>query len=235
MSIFHAADVKCPACGLEQEVQMVASVNAVRRPDLRAAILDRSFQSHTCESCGAMLRLPLHLTYVDMKRGLWIVAEPVDELGQWSAHTAEARALFDESFGDNAPAPARALAPGMRPRIVFGWPALREKIICNDMGLDDVTVELLKAALLRARPDTPMAFDQSLRLAGGDEQSLFLEVLDDQSEQHVAAAGVPRSLYDDIEGDDLAWATLRITLGREPFVDLKRFMVEGNPAEPTLV
>jgi len=46
---------------------------------------------------------------------------------------------------------------------------------------------------------------------------------------------VPRSLYDDIEGDDLAWATLRITLGREPFVDLKRFMVEGNPAEPTLV
>jgi CpXC protein len=234
MSVFNAAEIACPRCGHVQDVQLVASVNADRRPDLRAAILDRSFQACACAACEATLRLPLHMTYLDMGRGVWVLADAVDTLAQWETLVADARALFAETFGDGAPAAARSLAVGVRPRLVFGWPALREKIICNALGLDDAVVELIKAAVLRGRPDARLTMSQAMRLAGGDEEVLGFEIIDDETEQIFANMEVPRSLYDDIDHDEVAWAQLRITLGREPFCDLKRLMIDGTQVAEAL-
>lgn len=231
MSLFNAAEVTCPQCGHDQEVMLVASVNAGRRPDLRRAILDRTFQAHPCELCQAPIRLPLHMTYLDMGRGAWFLAEAVQELPEWPAAVAEAQTLFDGSFGSAAPPAARSLAEGVSPRIVFGWPALREKIICNELGLDDVVLEMMKAAILRSRPDAPMATELALRLAGGNDEVLAFEVAHEETEEIRGTIEVPRPLYDDIKGDE-AWAELRGRIGEGPFVDLKRLMVEGRePAE----
>ena len=40
MSLFESAKSPCPKCGTPHAFEVVASVNADRRPDLRAAILD---------------------------------------------------------------------------------------------------------------------------------------------------------------------------------------------------
>lgn len=227
MSIFNSTNNTCPRCGETVEISWAASVNAVRRPDLRAAILDRSFQAEDCPACGLKMRLPPHLTYVDMNKGNWILVEGFDEMPHWEAHEAEAKQLFDEAFGATAPASNRELAEGVSPRLVFGWPALREKILATELGLDDATLELLKIAVIRSVPGAPLADGRGLRLVGGDAATLKLEITDDATEETFGATDVPRSLYDDIAGDTAAWAPLRAKLSDVALVDLQRFTLVG--------
>jgi hypothetical protein len=226
MSIFNTAVMTCPACQHETEISWVASVNADRRPDLRDALLDGSLQAEPCSVCGEKLRLPPHLTYVDMARGNWLLVDTVDEIPNWRAHELEATTLFDDAFGASAPQVAQELAKGVSPRIVFGWPALREKVLCSALGIDDVTLELLKTSVIRNVPG--MALGQSLRLTGGTDTSLTLAVMDDASEAVTATTDVPRSLIDDIAGDVAAWAPLRARLTAGPLVDVARFVLEGG-------
>src|SRR5581483_8553084 len=140
MSVFHQAIVKCSNCGTENGVEVSASVNADRRPDLRTAILDGSFQAVPCASCGTTLRLPPHLTYLDMGRGQWIVVDAFAALPNWKASETEAQGAYDLAFGADAPEAAREIGEGLSPRLVFGFPALCEKLIVGDLGLDDTTL-----------------------------------------------------------------------------------------------
>ena len=89
MSVFETTAIACPSCGAGVEVELVHSVNAVRRPDLRAAILDRSFQSVACAECGTTFRVEPMFTYLDVKRKQFVAALPASELPDWKA--AEAR------------------------------------------------------------------------------------------------------------------------------------------------
>ena len=225
MSLFNTVTVPCPVCGEKTEISWAASVNADRRPDLREAILDHSFQSEPCPSCGTAVRLPPHLTYVDLARGNWIVANDVSELPNWQAHEADAKALFDETFGVYAPDPAREMGEGFQPRLVFGWPALREKLLCASLGLNDVNLELLKMAVMRSVPGTPLGEGLTLRLLEGDAETLKLGVTNDATEAWTESIMVPRSVYDDIAGNTEAWAELRGQLANEALVDATRFMV----------
>jgi hypothetical protein len=226
MSIFHPAEAVCPKCGSTLEFSVVASVNADRRPDLRAAILDRSFQAVICETCANPTTVVPHLTYMDVQRGDWILVEQVSEVPNWQTHETEALALFDDAFGAGAPAAARALAVGVHPRLVFGWPALREKLLCSELGLDDISLELVKMAVMRGADGTPLGEGLALRLAGHDGDNLKLEVIDDETQRLAATTDIPRSLYDDIHGDTAAWAALRQTFDGKAFVDLNRFLIE---------
>ena len=226
MSIFHTVHATCPNGEQRVEVSRVASVNADRRPDLRDAILDRTFQAETCPECAAPLRLPPHLSYVDMRRGDWLLCEAPAELPNWSTHDAEARAMFADMFGPDAAPFVRELAAGMKPRIVFGWSALREKIIAKELGLDDITLEPLKAGILRDHPGTPVGGGLSLRLTAGDATSLTLAVTNDESEEITVTTDVPRSLHDDIAGD-AAWALLRARFENQTLLDLARLTLEG--------
>ena len=38
------------------------------------------------------------------------------------------------------------------------WPALREKVVCQDAGLDDVELELTKMAILRNVAGSPIGY-----------------------------------------------------------------------------
>lgn len=226
MSIFNTAQATCPSCGDKVEISWAASVNAVRRPDLRAAVLDRSFQAKDCPSCGTRMRLPPHLTYVDMARGDWVLVNAANELPAWTEKEAEAKALFDDSFGPSAPAASREMADGVRPRIAFGWPALREKLICTELGLDDVTLEILKIAMIRTLGGAALA-GPTLRLVKGDDKTLTFDIVDDATEASTLTTDVPRGLYDDIAGDTAAWAPLRERFANTALVDLTRFTVGG--------
>lgn len=229
MSVFHPASLTCGKCGTANGVDLATSVNADRRPDLRDAILDGSFQSLKCESCGSALRLPAHLSYVDIGRGQWILVDSFTALPNWKASEADAQAAFDLAFGADAPDAARDIGKDLRPRLVFGWPALREKLVAADLDLDDTTLELLKMSMIATVPSPPVADETELRLTGGDDATLHFAWFVSATEQDIASLDVPRDAYDDIvdEADD--WEDTRSTLEGHLFIDVKRLI--SGPGE----
>jgi CpXC protein len=224
MSLFVYARSICGRCGAVTERDLAASVNADRRPDFRAQIIEGTFQAVSCAGCGASMRLPAHLSYLDVGRGQWILTEGITHLPEWRAAEAEARAIFDRSYGDCASPMAREIGGALTPRLVFGWPALREKLICGELELDDVTLELLKIAMLRTIADPPYADAHELRLTGGDADILRLSWIEAESEERLASVDIDRDTYDDIAGDPGGWSTLRMDLTGHLFVDLKRLI-----------
>jgi hypothetical protein len=224
MSLFEPRQLACGHCGGTGEVLAVASVNADRRADLRAAILDGTFQRVPCEHCGGMIRLPAQLNYLDIGRGQWIVAEPGTELPRWRDIEASAQALFDTTYGARAPRFGRELGSGLTPRLVFGWPALREKLLCRELGLEDLALELLKLAVMRCVPGSPLADDTEFRLVAGDAAELHLMWLRAADEQGAEAIVIGRDIYEAIAADPVAWAALRTSLCGGMFVDMTRIV-----------
>ena len=233
MSIFHLATITCTQCGAEASVERCASVNADRRPDLRAAILDGSFQAADCPKCGAKLRLPPHLTYLELRRDMWIAAEPASQIEDWSHIEDDVWTVYDRSFGLGAPALVREMTDRVRPRLVFGWPALREKLIAADLGLDDVNVELLKMAVMRNVNGSPLSDETELRLVGSEGDALRFAWVHQVSEEPLAQLDVPREIYNGIASDADTWASVRGKLEGVFLVDLRRFIAGSEVALAT--
>jgi hydrogenase maturation factor len=224
MSIFLEATATCGTCGNQAQVDLAASVNAARRPDLRTAILDGSFQAEVCAQCGGQMRLPAHLTYLDVKRGQWILVQTAEALENWQEEETEARKIFEQNFGAAAPKPSREIGADLVPRLVFGWPALREKLICSDLAVDDTTLELLKMSVMRNVAGAPIADQTELRLVGGEGDTLNFAWITTASEAPLFGLAVPREVYDDIASEPEVWAALRADFAGRMFVDLKRLV-----------
>jgi hypothetical protein len=224
MSLFYTVTAHCPACEAANTVQLSASVNADRRPDLREAILDGTFQATTCSSCGAAVRLPSHITYIDMRRRQWILVEAIARIDDWQAVETEATDLFNESFGPAAPPVQREVGADLQTRLVFGWPALREKLIAGEAGLDDVVLELMKIAVLRNVPAPPMSDGTEMRLVVADAETLTMRWIESVSEKAVADLPIERSLYDDLAADLEPWAALKAELEAGRYVDVNRIL-----------
>ena len=177
MSLLAEATATCPTCAAVTGMEFPVSINADRRPDLRAAILDRSMFALPCRSCGVLTFEP-HLAYLDVGRRQWILAQSTDDRANWEQAENDAVGVYDLAFGAGAPAAARAIGSALRPRLVFGWPALIEKLLCHDLGLDDVALEALKFATIANA--TPPTLDPSLdlRLAGEQDGNLVLHWID---------------------------------------------------------
>jgi hypothetical protein len=225
MSIFLPVEAHCTKCGKAVQTNLAASVNADRRPDLRQAILDGTFQSMVCPNCKTQIRLPSHLTYIDMARGQWILVENSEQIEQWRDVEGEAQALYDKTFGPKAPEIQRSLGKSLVPRLVFGWPALREKLLAKTAGLDDVILELLKISVLRNVPGPPMGDTTELRLIDTEDSQLSLRWLESTTEQGIADLPVERELYSDLAGNVEPWAELKGELEAGLFVDMKRIVI----------
>ena len=227
MSIFKPVSLNCPHCGQPVKFDASASVNADRRPDLRTAILDGSFQRQDCPHCGKSFRAEPQLNYLDIGRGQWIAAMPIDWLDQWAELEVTTNEAYAEAFGAQASEDAQEIGAGLQPRLVFGWRALAEKIIASEAGLDDTTLELTKLALMRGLEDEPLAVGQQLRLTEVDAEADTFTMLiverngiEDQPEE----LSVPRALYQEIVDEPADWQALRDKLGGSPFVDTTRLM-----------
>ena len=112
MSIFDTAAAICPVCGTEAEVDIVVSVNADRRPELRQQILDGTFQAVPCSNCGAKVRLPPEFVYFELKRGRWIATYPAEAVAQWQQAETQAGATYESAFGSGASPAICELAQG---------------------------------------------------------------------------------------------------------------------------
>ncbi len=191
MSMFRPITLNCPACGTPVEFSAVLSVNADRRPDLRGHHR-RFVPCQPCPQCGATFRLDPEFTFVDIGHGQWIAAFPLVKLGEWRVLEEKALATFAQAYGPSAPAVAREMGAGMKPRLVFGWSGLREKLIVADNQLDDVTLELSKMAILRTSATTPLSDDNELRLLGMAGDKMEMAWIRAATEEVVESLSVPR-------------------------------------------
>ena len=199
MSVFETVNVPCPACHKLVEFNAVYSVNADRRPDLRDAIIKQRFQRQACPSCQETFRLDPELHYFDAGRGQWIAVFPANP-GSAVGRNCEqqARGAFDQSFGPAAGAMAQSIGASLRSRVTFGWAGLREKLVAEEEGLDDIVLELLKITIVRSVPKSPLKNSTELRFYGIEKGKLVLAWIRSGSEQTVEVLHLPRKLYDDI-------------------------------------
>jgi len=230
MSILAEATAACPTCGKQVAFDCPASVNADRRPDLRAGILDGSLFAETCRTCGENLMFEPNLTYLDIGRRQWILARPSEERGAWETAEHEAATVYDLAFGPDAAPAVRKLGDGLLPRLVFGWPALAEKLRCQEMGLDDVALEATKFAALAEGPMREINPDLDLRLTGEAEGAMLLQWLDPSDGVAVSSLRVPRQVYVLVKGGGEAWAPLNARLAGQMYVDIGRVLRVKAPA-----
>jgi hypothetical protein len=229
MSILADAEATCPTCGAAVAFEFPASVNADRRPDLRDGILDGSLFHESCASCGEALSFAPRLTYLDMGRKQWIVAEPGEARGGWAEAEQAASGVFAAAFGAGAPAAARALGHGLKARLVFGTAALAEKILAFELGLDDAALEAAKLMVIAEGPARELDPASELRLTGEDQDLLVFARVEPETGAVRGRVGVPRELYTVIKGGGEAWAPLLARLAGPLYVDLGR--VTLAPAE----
>jgi hypothetical protein len=234
MSLFQSETVPCPACGRPVEFNVVYSLNADRRPDLRAAVLDGSFQAEPCPGCGETFRLEPELAYLDVGRKQWILVQPVGKLVAWAELEQQAKSTFAQAYGEKASPGARAIGRDLQVRVTFGWSGLREKVFAAEHALDDVILELLKLTVIRGLPELPLADDTELRLADVEGGMLVLTWIRAATEGVVEVLHVPKAVYDGIAADPAGWQTAREGLTAGPFVDIHRLLVpqEKATAEP---
>jgi hypothetical protein len=225
MSLFKNVTMPCPACGQEIEFEAVHSVNADRRPDFRDEILNGTFQSISCDKCQFVFRLDPEMTYLDVGHGQWIAVHPFGSMGEWETLEAQAQAAFDRSYGPTAPSAARELGAGLKPRLTFGWGALREKIFIQAQGLEDIDLELTKIAVLNGSDAAPLTAKTELRLADVQGDTFVMAWVVAETGEVAEKLAVPRGLYDDISADQAGWKALRGELQGRFFVDMQRLML----------
>jgi endogenous inhibitor of DNA gyrase (YacG/DUF329 family) len=232
MSIFKPVQLACPHCGKQVDFEANASVNADRRPDLRQAILDNSFQRQDCPHCGQSFRLDPQVNYLDVGRGQWFAAFPRAWMDRWEELEAGARTAFDGAFGAGAGEAAHELGAGLKPRMVFGWEGLREKLVAADAGLDDGWLECTKLALMRGLDD-PLPAGQELRLQavepGGEESELVFVTVED-ADARPEELRVSRGLYDDVAAEAADWQPLKSQIEGGLFVDVQRLLKGAEDA-----
>jgi hypothetical protein len=224
VSFINPATAACPTCGAEAQVQYPTSINADRRPDLRSAILDGSLSCQPCRACGERLTFEPQLTYLDVGRRQWILAESSDARTDWDALEQQADEVYAAAFGSGAPDAARSIGATLVPRLVFGWPALIEKLLCQEYGLDDVALEALKLAAI-AHGTVPNVYTGlDLRLTGRDDDTLVLHWVNPASGTPFERLGIPWEAYVLVKGGD-GWAPVAARLAGRMFVDLGRVLL----------
>ncbi len=227
MSIFRTVETPCPDCGTSVEFELVYSVAADRRPDLREAILDGSFQRGSCPGCGLKFRADPEFSYVDIGRGQYIGVWPAAERGRWRECAARTQQVFDGTLGAGATAEAQEIGRRLEPRVVFGWPALVEKLIARQAGLDDRTLEVAKVAVLRSGEEIEPPGEREYRLVDmADDDPVFAWV--DSADGTIEdAVRVPRQLLNDIESDPGRWQAMRDAVAEGLVVDFQREALAG--------
>jgi len=225
MSLFQTISATCPHCGTQQAFEAVFSVNADRRPDFRDAIINDTFQFETCEKCGETFRLDPGFVYLDVTRRQWISAQPAASLGDWPQESEKAAEGRAESYGDEVPPAAQEVGKALQARVTFGWPALREKIIANAAGIDDVALELTKAALMRTQGDLALSMGRELRLQKAGEEGLQVAIVEAQSEAVIETLTLPFGFYQTIADGIADWGETAKTLGAGTFVDVQKLYI----------
>jgi hypothetical protein len=197
VSLTQERVVECQRCHSAVTVHVLDSLNADRHPALRDRLLDGTLHRFECAGCGDHIVIDHHILYIDQARRQIFFVFPRPRIHELASCLAEARAAYDQSFGDAAPPEVRRLGDRHMVRVCFGLDQLRDKVIADAAGLSDLVLEELKCELLATRADLRAIPVIALWLvrATGDTLELITEGPDGVRTPFVT---VPRAAYDEI-------------------------------------
>ncbi len=124
--------VVCPMCSELGRAEIFTSINVTLNPELRKAVLDGSVFEWVCDNCGHQARLNYPILYNDMNNSFMVYLIPKIERFQLCDRDLEKK--FSNLRNINK-------------RIVPDFNAFKEKIFIFESRLDDMAVELTKAAI----------------------------------------------------------------------------------------
>jgi AcrR family transcriptional regulator len=131
-------------------VEVADSLNAERHPHLRQRVLDRELHGVRCVGCARTIVVENRFLYVDLARrqvlGVFQRADREDA----DRHAREVEAMFARWFQRDAPRWIRDRSARCLVRACFGLEELREKLVGDDAGLDDLAIEALRRWCSRA-------------------------------------------------------------------------------------
>ncbi len=223
MSTLSTLRVSCLKCGLAVQGEVAIVANFDRRPDLRRAVLEGSYNRLNCEACGHRVTVARTTAVADFQRGVWLVSHPEWAEIHWQDLAGSTRDQLQRVILRSGPAALADVLDGLQVRVVFGLDALREKLVIADAGLDDRTVEVAKVALLAGRP------------AWGGVRLLLWEVTEDHLRWVALKPGGhhERMVTDHAPlSASLPGELSLLDLTSDPFVSYRRWLVPPQPADP---
>lgn len=174
MSIWVYTNIECTGCGHTFSDKTVDGLNLTRNPWIRQSILDGTLNTWRCPACERLLMLERPFSYTDLQRKQLMLVGPRHHQPRWRQAERDIEDLFHIYVANE---PSRTLFSAQeladfRVRAVFGYAALREKLLLWDQGLDDALIEVLKMTLLRDRPE----------LAARNFQEIVVDTIDRDDE-----------------------------------------------------
>jgi hypothetical protein len=212
MSSSDSRQVTCPGCGAVSTMEVATSLNAARAIEPLDAIYESRFQELTCSACGQRYQVEWPFLLYDFSEKVVIGVFPVEWQLAWRTYEALLSRSFGRTLGDAAPALARSIGDGFFVRTVFGQAALREKLLCRAVGIDDRLLEALKLELVRSE-GAPLDPSAPARLISLDGEELVLALGDERWH-------VPRAAWDALVARAPRYQAVLTELGRTSFVDV---------------
>jgi hypothetical protein len=148
MSTWFNASLTCPSCAHEFVTEIVRGIHITRLPQCREEIMRGEFQARRCPACDRRVVIESSTVYTDFDRHHYVAVESVASATVQSAEVQH-KTIFEESFNGGPPI-AREMGRRFKRRLVFGYGALREKLVLWDAGFDDFVVEAVKGDLVAA-------------------------------------------------------------------------------------
>jgi CpXC protein len=224
LSVLVEHPVPCPGCGTVATRRLAHSINAGRAPQHRVAILAATFQRFTCEQCGLVHTVESEFPYTDEGRRQLFFCHPRDGEPRWRELEAAFAEVVRTQLVEADVEAAREFGRDLTTRLVFGLEALREKILCFDVGLDDRVLEALKLVVLRDADGLPIGPACRPRLSRADEATLTFVA--PRSADETVEIGVDRRAVHEIAADTARWrATIEQVDGL--YVDTGRILLRG--------
>lgn len=149
MSPSVRARVRC-SCGHVYEVEAARHLHVTRRPEVRQAVLDGTFHRFACDRCGKVNLCEEVLAYTDFARRQWFTLFPAVQLHNRRDAVRICHELFDRTMVERAPPLVQSWSGELTQRAIFGFAALRDKLVVLEAGLDDRLVEIMKLRMFQA-------------------------------------------------------------------------------------
>jgi hypothetical protein len=151
MSTWQNVTVQCPRCAGDVAVRVAEGVHITRVPHVREQILAGTFHTFTCTKCSTTFPVAKRFVYTDFDRDHWILVALAGDESSWPAWEGQLRKDIKTAFDHGSPLVHR-IAARIRSRVVFGYEALREKLVVWDAGIEDAIIECIKVRVIAEDP-----------------------------------------------------------------------------------
>ena len=200
MSINSSQKIKCPSCGLLQEVTVWNSITVKDSPDLKKDLLSGSVNIFLCQACSHKGLIPTPMLYHDEEKKLLISFSPCEDenlknrllnsVCEQSKESGELKKYEEYNL-----------------RFVCEYNSLLEKILIFDNNLNDKAIEIIKLLILSQEPDKQ---DNRTCIFGKKENDKLEFIVQDFKEGQIYTSSVPAETYETI------WQQLRYS-GVKPY------------------